>query len=289
MTLHPSIEALANWCVFAFVVVNMLGLGMDLSIKEILAPLRDIPLTTKALVANFVLVPLTAYLLMTMLRLEHGLSLGLTLLACSAGAPFVPKLSETAKGDRAYCLAVMTMLSSLTVVYMPIVLPRLLPGVRVDPIEIAKPLLILILVPLTIGLVVRVRFGEVAGRWAPRIDRLASVLIYLAVALFALAHYANIAAAIRSRAILVALLLVVTAFVYGYLLGGSDQRRKGDLAVNTAWRGESAALAVGIKNFPGEHNVFTMAIILVLVSAAILMPLSATFLRQRNQAPLETN
>jgi len=285
MNLHRLIEVLPNWFVFTFVVVNMLGLGMGLSVKEILAPLRDIPPTVKALVSNFALVPLTAYMILKVLRLEHGLSLGLTLLACSAGAPFVPKLSETARGDRAYSLAVMTMLSGVTVLYLPIVLPRLLPGVKVDPIAIAKPLIVLILVPLIIGLAVRVRFGKFAGRWAPRLDRLASILVYSAVLLFAVVHYADIAAAFGSGAILAAIVLVVTAFAYGYFLGGSDQRRKGDLAVNTAWRGESAALAVGLKNFPGEHNVFTMALILVLVSAAVLMPLSATFLRQRNQAP----
>ena len=284
MNFHEILEALPNWLVFAFVVVNMLGLGMGLTVGEIIAPLRNIPLTLKALVCSFVLVPLTAYGLAHGLKMEHGRALGLILLACSAGDPFVTKLTQSAKGDMRYSLAVMTLLSIVTVIYMPIFLPILLPGVKVDAIEIAKPLIVLIIIPLTIGLVAKARLSRLADILAPKFDRLASVLIYSAVGLFAAVHYADILDAVGSRAIGAAILLVVTALLYGYFLGGPNQLKRGDLAVNTAWRGVSAAMAVGIKNFPTEPNVFTMAIILVLVSAAILMPVSATILRKKNLA-----
>jgi len=283
MNWHQLLLDLPNWLVFAFVVVNMLALGMELTVRKIVEPLRDVGLTVKALIASFVLVPLTAYLLVTSLRLEHGLALGLVLLACSAGDPFVTKLTQAAKGDKPYSLAVMAMLSIVTVVYMPIVVPLLLAGTKVDAVEIAKPLVVLSIVPLLIGLGLRARVARLAERWAPRLDRLASILIYAAVALFAVVHYADIAASLGSHAILAAVILVSTAVVYGYLLGGPNQLHRGDLAVNTAWRGVSAGMAVGIRNFPTEHNVFTMAIILVLVSAAILMPLAATYLRSKNR------
>jgi BASS family bile acid:Na+ symporter len=282
MKWHQLLLDLPNWLVVAFVVVNMLALGMDLTVRKIVEPLRDIGLTVKVLIANFVLVPLTAYLLVTGLHMKHGLGLGLILLACSAGDPFVTKLSQSAKGDKVFSLAAMSMLSIGTVLYMPIVVPLLLPGTKVDPIEIAKPLIVLIIVPLLIGLVMRARVARFAERWAPRLDRVASILIYSAVALFAVVHYADIAASFGSHAILAAIIFVSTAAVYGYLLGGPNQLHRGDLAVNTAWRGVSAGMAVGIRNFPTEHDVFTMAIILVLASTAILMPLAATYLRRKN-------
>lgn len=284
MNWHQLLLDLPNWLVFAFVVVNMLALGMELTVARIVEPLRDIRLTVKALIASFVLVPLTAYFLVNSLKLEHGFALGLILLACSAGDPFVTKLTQSARGDKTYSLAVMAMLSIVTVLYMPVVVPILLPGTKVDPVEIAKPLIVLIIVPLLIGLVLRARAARFAEHWAPRLDRLASFLIYAAVGLFAVVHYAEIAAAVGAHAILAAIVLVLTAFIYGYALGGPSQSHRGDLAVNTAWRGVSAGMAVGIKNFPAEQNVFTMAIILVLVSAFILMPLAATVLRNKNLA-----
>ena len=108
----------------------MFALGLELTLRDIVTPLRDVHATLKALVANFVLAPALAYLLVHGLELEHGLALGLILLACSAGDPFVTELSQSARGDAAYSLAVMTLLSVATVVYMPIMLPVLLPGVK---------------------------------------------------------------------------------------------------------------------------------------------------------------
>ena len=130
----------------------------------------------------------------------------------------------------------------------------------------------------------RAKAHVLAERLAPPLDKLASILIYTAIALFAALRWRDVAAVIGQHDILAAIILVVAAVVYGYLLGGPNQLHRGDLAVNTAWRGVSAGMAVGIKNFPTDHKVFTMAIIIGLVSAVILMPLAATFLRRKNRA-----
>ena len=87
--------------VLLFVITNMLALGMGLTIREVTAPLRNVALSLKAFLANFVLVPVVAYLLVQFFHLEHGYSLGLILLATAAGDPFVTKASQIAKGDPA--------------------------------------------------------------------------------------------------------------------------------------------------------------------------------------------
>src|SRR5262245_40109636 len=58
------------------------------------APLRNARLVTLALLANFVLMPLGALALTKGLRLDEPLGVGLLLLACAAGAPFLPKLAH---------------------------------------------------------------------------------------------------------------------------------------------------------------------------------------------------
>jgi BASS family bile acid:Na+ symporter len=154
---ESHLNTLGNLLVVLFVVTNMLSLGMSMSIKEIVAPLRDVALTLKALIANFVLVPLGAYLLARLLQLEHEATIGFILIATAAGEPFVTKLGQLSKADPAYILALLVMLQVVSVVYMPVMLPLLLPGVTVSPWDIAKPLIFLMLVPLAIGLGVKLR------------------------------------------------------------------------------------------------------------------------------------
>ena len=55
------------------------------------------------------------------------------LVGAAAGAPFLPKLVQTARGPLALGVGLMVALMLVTIVYLPLVLPLLLPGsVEVD-------------------------------------------------------------------------------------------------------------------------------------------------------------
>jgi predicted Na+-dependent transporter len=282
MSFHEFIEALPSWLVFLFVLVNMFGLGLSLTVTEILTPLKSRSIVIKTLLLNFILIPAIAYGLARALQLEHSRQIMFILLACSAGDPFTTKLTQAAKGDKAFSLAIMAMLSVGTIIFMPILLPILLPGVSVNPIEIIKPLVLLILLPLIIGLILKVKWSSFASKWAPRLDRLGSIIVVTAVGLFAIEHIPDIISSFGTHILGACILLVLIGFGLGYLLGGSDRLHKGDLAINTAYRGASAALAVGIKNFPGNQDIFIVGIIMVLIATLIVLPLSSAWLRKRN-------
>src|SRR5947199_4620464 len=114
-----------------FVVSSMLAVGLSLTVKEILLPLRNLRLVSLALLANFVVMPLAAFVIARLLRLDEPLGAALLLLGTAAGAPFLPKLAVVAKGSLAFAVWLMVMLMALTVAYMPLVLPLLLEGVSV--------------------------------------------------------------------------------------------------------------------------------------------------------------
>src|SRR5947207_3409022 len=113
----------------AFVVSSMLAVGLSLTFQQIVAPLRNGKLVFLALLANFVLMPLGALAIATLLRLDQPLGIALLLLGAAAGAPFLPKLAGIAKGNLAFAVGLMVLLMVLTVAYMPLVLPLLLEGV----------------------------------------------------------------------------------------------------------------------------------------------------------------
>src|SRR3954449_12184452 len=145
-----------------FVVSSMLAVGLSLTVGQILVPLRNARLVILALVANFALMPLAALLIARVFRLDQPLGVALLLLGGAAGAPFLPKLAGVAKGNLAFAVGLMVLLMVLTVAYMPLVLPLLLEGVSVDPMKIARSLLLLMLLPLGAGLVVNSRWASMA-------------------------------------------------------------------------------------------------------------------------------
>src|SRR4051794_23425 len=135
-----------------FVASSMLAMGAGLTVAEIIDQLRNTQRLALALVANFVFVPIAALILTKVLHLDEPLGVGLLLLGCAAGAPFLPKLAELAKGNLAFAVGVMVLLTVITVGYLPVVLPLLLPGVTVNPVKIGSSLVVLMLFPLAGGL-----------------------------------------------------------------------------------------------------------------------------------------
>src|SRR6476661_1241667 len=165
----------------AFVISSMLAMGVGLSISQIVHPLRNPRLVAFALLSNFVLMPLCAYALSTLLRLDQPLGVGMLLLGCAAGAPFLPKLAELAKGNLPFAVGTMVLLMVITVVYLPLVLPLLLPGVTVNPAKIVQSLVLVMLLPLGIGLIAKARYEELAGRIKPLLDWLSNISLILSL------------------------------------------------------------------------------------------------------------
>ena len=257
----------------AFVLSSMLAMGLGLTGGEIIAPLRRARLVTLTLVANFVLMPAAALGLSILLRLDEPLGVGLLLLGTAAGAPFLPKLAQLAKGDLAFAVGAMVLLMVITVGYLPVVLPLFLPGVSVNPAKIARSLFLLMLLPLAGALAVRAWFPNVAGRTKPFLDRFANLSLILLVVLITIANVSNVVAVFGTRGILAGILFIATGFVVGWFLGGAEVSTRRVLALGTAQRNIAAALVVGSQSFT-DPKVVVMVVVVAIVSLLILMPLS---------------
>jgi BASS family bile acid:Na+ symporter len=118
----------ATVAMLIWVVFSMLAMGTGLTLARITERLRNVRLVLLALLANFVLMPIGAEALAKVLRLDEPVEVGLLLLGCAAGGPFLPTFAERAKGDLAFAVSTMVLLMVVTVGYLPIVLPLLFPG-----------------------------------------------------------------------------------------------------------------------------------------------------------------
>jgi BASS family bile acid:Na+ symporter len=257
----------------SFVISSMLAMGVGLTIFQIVEPLRNPRLIVLALLSNFVLMPLCAYALSTVLRLDEPLGIGMLLLGCAAGAPFLPKLAELAKGSLPFAVGTMVLLMVVTVGYLPVVLPLLLPGVAVDPAKIAQSLVLLMLLPLGVGLALKSRFEDLAARVKPVLDRISNISLILLVLLITAANIDKVLEVFGTRGILAGLLLIALGFAIGWLFGGPGNDTRRVLALGTAQRNIAAALVVGSQSF-SDPRVVVMVIVVAIVGLIILMPLS---------------
>lgn len=266
------LETLAMLSVLVFVISSMLSMGLSLTMKQIVDPLKDAKLVILALVANFILVPLVAYAITLILPLSESVSIGLILLSTAAGAPFLPKLVEVAKGNTAFSVGLMVLLMVVTIIYLPLVLPLLLSGVEVNPWDIAKSLIIMMLIPLAVGLFIRARYEDSAAKLLPTFAMASNIGILVLMVLGLVLNFSSMIALVGTLGILAAIIFLVLSLVIGYLLGGSDAGIKSVMGLGTAQRNISAALVVAAQNF--DSDVITYLMVVAIIGFVILFPAS---------------
>ena len=179
---------------------------------------------------------------------------------------FSPNWCRGAKGDIAFGVGLMVLLMVATILYMPIVLPLLLPGVSVNPRDIAKSLIVLMLIPLAIGLLVKSHSVEAADHWQPVMNKISGLAILVLLVVGLGLNISNILSLIGTGGIVALLLFIVGSLLIGFLLGGRDASVRSVLGLGTAQRNVSAAILVSAQNFAG-----TMTLPFVLVAAILLL------------------
>ncbi len=268
-----TLTVLVQASALVFVVSSMLAMGLSLTLQQIVEPLRNARMVVIALTVNFVAVPLVAVALQAVANLDDDLYTGLILVATAAGAPFLPKLAQIAKGDVALSVGVMVLLMVLTIVYMPLVLPLILTGVDVDVWAIARSLIVVMLIPLAIGLFAKARYPGVADDLQPHMSQASTLAILFMLVGGIILSWTDIVDLVGSGGLVVAVVFLLASLAIGYLTAGADPATRSVLGLGAAQRNLSAALVVGAQNFSAD--ALTYIIVIALIGLAMLIPLGA--------------
>jgi len=271
MTLIELLGAIAQLSGLLFVVTSMLAMGLSLTMSQIIQPLKNVRLVVLALLANFVLVPLLAYAITRVIPLEQSMQIGLIVLATAAGAPFLPKLVQGAKGNVAFGVGLMVLLMIVTIIYLPIVLPLLIKGVEVNPWDIAQSLIVLMLIPLAIGLLIKSHSPESAAQWQPVMNKISSLAILILLVFSLGLNASNILSLIGTGGLLALLIFIIGSLMIGMLLGGGNSAERNVMGLGTAQRNVSAAIVVAAQNF-SEGNTLVLILVASILFLLILLP-----------------
>jgi BASS family bile acid:Na+ symporter len=234
-------------------------------------PLRDRRLVGLLLVANFVAVPLVAVGATRILPMDEAAATATILVACCAGAPFLPKLAGLAKGDPGLAVGGMVLLMVTTVVYAPVVVPLAVEGAEVDAWEIASSLIVLMLIPLGLGLLAKARYEEFADGIVAQVGQIANVGLLVGIVAALLVTWQDVLGAIGSWVFVGIATVLVSGLLFGYLAGfGRSRSDMVVLGLATAQRNIAAALVVA-ASLSGDVVVLTMVGALVIPIVLILL------------------
>jgi BASS family bile acid:Na+ symporter len=266
------LNTLYNLMGLVFVLGTIASMGLSLTIAQITGPLRNVRFVVVALLANFVVPPILALILIQVFNLDESLAVGLLLVSLAAGAPALPKTAVFAKVDTAAATGLMVLLVVATIVVMPIALPLLLTGISVTFWDIAAGLVYLILIPLAVSLFVRARWPEAAASALPFFSQASNLSLMILLVLMIVLNFSDVVGLLGSGGLLASLILVILTTAGAYLLGNLG---KGDgwlQALGAGQRNIAAAMVVATMNFGNDEVV--MVVVYSLIVMVIMIPLA---------------
>jgi predicted Na+-dependent transporter len=253
--------------IFAIIAVlysvsNLLSLGIELNLKETVKSLKSYRLIVLTLVWGWVVSPAFAYLLTKVLPMESSIGLGLLITSLAPVAPFFPILVRNARADVNFSAAFMPLAMVATVVLMPLFVPFMMPGLALNIWALTKPLLFLILLPMIVGILIRIYSSRMADKLFPAIKVSAGVTTILSLVFVVIIYFPQFIKILGSYAILGQFLLALGMFLIAYFVGfGLKGNQRSAMALGMSSRNVSAMFAVYIV-FPNPDPYLLVMILL---------------------------
>ena len=249
------------------------AVSLDLTWDKLLRAIKNPKAPTIGLVAQFGILPAIAFLAGLYLTSEPSIALGLLLVTCCPGGALSNYLTGVAKGDVATSISMTTISTLFSILLTPVLFAfwasmnsstlALLQNIRMDPQQIIMTFLIMLVIPVTAGMILRAKRPNTANRIRGVTRRVAGIVFAIIVAMI-------IGSKIKSLVLLaqVAILPVLFTFILAVGLGwslallgrlGAADRRA--VAIEVAFQNVALAIGLGITFFPSLGGIAAVSIL----------------------------
>ena len=241
------------------------------------------------LLGQLVLLPLIAFSIGLIFKLDAPLFVGLMLIACSPGGSSSNVFSRLAKGDVALSVTLTAFSSIITFFTIPVVMSLVMSNVGMDneihlPIgNLIKQNLVLVLLPVIVGMVVR-RFAPNA---AGKMDKVLSKIAFPALITLAIIFFITKFDVITNNFLLlgsvVTVLLLCATFLGGGLsrLFGFGQKERRTIVIEVGMQNAAQAIALATSPFVFNNEIIAFPGILYSLMMNVVLLTYVGFIKWR--------
>lgn len=254
------IDQLTNLLAAVTVIEMMLTIGLAVQLRDVLSAARRWQTVSLALVANYVAVPFITVAILAWFDPDPMVAAGFLVAAVCPGAPYGPPLTAAARGNVMLAVGLMVLLAATSAIISPLLLQLLLPifagdrPLSVDAIKIIRTLLVVQLLPISVGLYIRYKRPVLADRLLKPATAL-SKLLNLALILAVLSVQLPMLARIRPTGYAGMILLIGASAAVGWLAGGARSDNRKALAIATSVRNVGVSLVIATASFSGTPAI----------------------------------
>ena len=270
--------------VLIYTVSNMASIGLELNLRETVKALSSARLVLLTLLWGWVVGPAFALVIIKVLPLAEPHALGLLIFSLAPVAPMLSLLARRARSDMDFTAALIPLAMVATVVLLPLLAPLMMKGLTLNVWSLAKPLLLMVLVPLVLCAALKVYAAPVADKLFPAVKKLGGLSTLVTLGFVVVFHFRDIVRTVGSFAIGAEVLFLLGLAFVAYRFGfGLAQGQRSAMALAMATRNGAPMLAV-FTAFPNQDpGILVMLLLSGPVPALLALPLARFFASRAGQ------
>jgi BASS family bile acid:Na+ symporter len=263
-----------NMLSYLFVVLYMFSVPLESTRGEIIRYFKDTNLMGRALLANFVIIPILGFVISRFFYQPLDFRTGFLLLAMAPGGLLALQFARVSKGNRVFAAALLLVFCLLAILITPVFVYWFFPAEGAGRLPfgwLTMMLLLLIVVPLVLGRMLQKIIPEQAPKLGLWLGRL-SIVIFIIAAVMAGRYKTPAIKLMGTNGIAAIVLLILCSWAVGWLIGGPEVRNRKVLAISSSMRNVGVCLPLASNYFAG-----TDVSIPILAFSGIMIPMNMVF------------
>jgi predicted Na+-dependent transporter len=253
------------------------SLGLEETWQSATSLLRRPVMLARSVLSVNVVMPVFAAIFAFWFHLNPAVKIALIFLAVSPMPPILPQRQLKAGGKVDYVHGLLTALSLLSIVIVPLAVEILGKvfgrDVHIGPLAVAKVVFKTILLPTGLGMMVHYWAPGFAQKVSVLLGRFGNGLLLVAIIPLLIFAWRPALVLIGHGDVLAMIAFTVVGVAVGHWLGGPDPAERTTLALATASHHPGLAIAIAVTNFPAQRILVAAAVLLyLLVNAVVLIP-----------------
>jgi predicted Na+-dependent transporter len=260
----------------------MFALGLGLRVEAVAFFRRRPALIARVLLGTCLLVPLAALLLLRSPlwgSLSVPVRLAIALMAVSPSAPLTLRKADRQGGDRELAALLQLLAAAAAILTIPLLADLYravfqLSAWDIEPLPVARQVLLSQGVPLALGVLVRRLLPGVAERLVAPLDRAANLLLLVLMVVILVRSWPLLQPFLVANGAGVGCmaLMVLLALAIGWLLSGPGLRERTTVAVVTSTRNPGLALLFASTHAADVPGLKLAILVYVLVTLLLSLP-----------------
>lgn len=258
------------------VFLTVLGLGLAATWNDANYLTRHPALLARSLLSMFVVMPIICLCAALLFHLPPAIKVALVALAISPVPPLLPQKELMAGGHGAYAISLVSLAAVLSIVYVPIITSLFADWfhhpAEVSTGAVATIVLTTILVPLALGMAIRVWMPSLAERAAKPVGLIGVTLVFLCCLPLIIRLWPLITSFFGDGTLLMLALITLLGTAVGHFFGGPDSWNRTVLGLSTSARHPAVAIAAATSAVEEGRLALAAVVLYVLVVTVVTVP-----------------